>query len=184
MLNQKFFVSDEFSDVGLMEANDAHRIGVSAIGRRPRRDPEPQRQIVHGVNHDALVLVRALRDPAQSGFQHVVSVEILLLRRRLQPDLVLGERGQIVQGRDVQPELPRFRELAETRAKGDEVGSGHVGRLLHDLLIDVEHPVSVESKAVAAAAPIIVVAAVQQLFDVLADVFGQLLEEQFRLFFG
>ncbi len=123
------FVSNVLPNVRLVEADDGHWVCVAALRRRLGRHPESQWQVRHGVGDDALVLVRVLRDPAQAGLDHVVSVEELLLRRRLQPDLVLRVRRQVVEGGHVQTELARLRELAEAGAEREEVGPGAMGSL-------------------------------------------------------
>lgn len=52
-------------------------------------------------------------------------------------DSYLGVRGEEVQSRDVQTELPRLGELPEACANGDQLVPGHVGRQLQDLLTGV-----------------------------------------------
>ena len=78
---------------------------------------EAEREITHTVDNHSLVLGSVLRDPAQAGLHHVVAVQELLLRPGLGPHLVLGVRGEEVQGRDVQPELSGLGELSETGSK-------------------------------------------------------------------
>ena len=60
-----------------METNDGHRVGVPALGRGLGRHPETQGQVIHGVDNDALVLVRVLGDATQARLAHVVAVEVL-----------------------------------------------------------------------------------------------------------
>ena len=95
------FVSDIFPDVRLMKSHHGHGICMPALGRRSRSDAEAQGQVVHGVDNHTLVFIRVLSYSAQTGFHDVVTVEVLLLGRALQPDLVLGVGGHVIQSRDV-----------------------------------------------------------------------------------
>jgi hypothetical protein len=68
-----------------------------------------------------------LGDATQVGFEHVVPVQVGHLAVRLDPHLVLGILGQVVQGSDVKLELAAFGELAKAHAEGEEVVTGHAG---------------------------------------------------------
>jgi hypothetical protein len=48
---------------------------AAAVGGGPGRDTEAEGHVPHGVDDDALVLRRVLRDAPQAGFEHVVAVE-------------------------------------------------------------------------------------------------------------
>ena len=73
------FRSDVLADICLVEADDAHGIGVSTFGRRLCRNAETERKVGHGIDDDARVLFRVFGDPAKTSFGHVVSVQKLLL---------------------------------------------------------------------------------------------------------
>ena len=117
MLHQLVLISDVFSDVGLVETHDGHGVRVTAVCRRFGGHPESQRKVTHRVNDDALVFVRVFRDPAQPRLDNVVSVQKLLRGRRLQPDLVVRVRRQVVQRGHVESELFRLGKLAEAGSK-------------------------------------------------------------------
>ena len=51
-----------------------------------------QGRVVHGVDNNSLVLPRPFRDPAQTRFEDVVSVDELLFCTRFQPNLELREK--------------------------------------------------------------------------------------------
>ena len=129
MLHQLLLISDILADVGLVETHDGHWVRVTAIRRGFSGDPESQRQVTHRVHDNTLVLVRVFRDPAKPRFDHIVSVEKLLLGRRLQPDLVVGVRRQVIERGHVEPELLRLGELAEASSKGKQVLSRHMRSL-------------------------------------------------------
>ena len=100
-----------------MEGDDVHGVCVPTLGGGLGRHSEAQGEVGHAVDDAALVLGRVLCDPAQARLHHVVAVQELLLRPGLGPHLVLGVRGEEVQGRDVQPELSGLGELSETGSK-------------------------------------------------------------------
>ena len=129
VLHQLVLIPDVLSDVGLVKAHYGHGVRVTAVRRRLCRHAESQREVTHGVHDDALVLVRVFRDPAEARLDDVVAVEELLLGRRLEPDLVLRVRHQVVESRHVEPELSRLGKLAETGAQGKQVLSRHMGCL-------------------------------------------------------
>ena len=58
--------SDVFSDVSLVEGDDVHGVSVAALGGRLGGNSEAQRQIIHAVDNDALILWSVLRDSAQT----------------------------------------------------------------------------------------------------------------------
>ena len=62
--------------------------------------------------------------------------------------LILGILRQVVQRGDVQLELPRLRELAETCAKADKVRSRNRDSEPHGRLRDIVYSVSMKSEAV------------------------------------
>ena len=90
---------------------------MSALTGGLSGDSKAERKITHTVDYNSLVLGSVLCDPAQARLHHVVAVQELLLRPGLGPHLVLGVRGEEVQGRDVQPELSGLSELSETGSK-------------------------------------------------------------------
>ena len=79
--------------------------------------------------------------------------------------------SEVVESGDVEPELFGLCKLSKTCSQTDEIVPGHIGGLLHDLLRDIEDPVSVEAEAVGAVRP------VNQELDVLSDVLGQLFKK-------
>ena len=134
MLHQLVLISDVLSDVGLVETYDGHGVRVTAVCRRFCCHPESQGEVTHRVHDGALVLVRVFRDPAESRFAHIVSVEKLLLGRRLQPDLVVRVRRQVVERSHVEPELFRLGELAKASSKRKQVLSRHMRGLVRIIL--------------------------------------------------
>ena len=160
-----------------MEGNGGHRIGVSTLRGRLGRGAEAERQVGHRVDDDALILRRVVGDAAEARLAHVVAVQELLLGARLRPDLVLGIGREEVESGHVQPELGLrlAGEAAEAGAEGDQVLARKVSRLLHDLLLAVVDAVAMQPEAVHA------VRAVDEQAHVVANVFGELLEEAFCL---
>ena len=54
VLGKGIFRSDIFSDISLMKTNHRQWISMSALCRRPSRNPKSQRQIRHWIHHHAL----------------------------------------------------------------------------------------------------------------------------------
>ena len=79
----------------------------------------------------------------------------------------------VVEAGDVQPESLALRELTEHAADGDELVARQSIRVLHLLLAHIINAVAMQPEAVAAVGP------VDERLDALADVFGELLEEDF-----
>jgi hypothetical protein len=92
-----------------------------------RRGKGYQRRVVHAQDQDSLVLWAVLAPAADVGLEDVSSVQKGHLAVGLDPDLVAGVGGNDGQGRDVQAELARLGELAQTDAQREQVVAGYRG---------------------------------------------------------
>ena len=93
-----------------------HGIRVSALSGGLCCNSEPQGEVTHTVDNDALVLRRVLCNSPQPRFHDVVPVKKLLFGAGLHPDLMLGVRREEVQGGYMQSELSCLGEFTETCA--------------------------------------------------------------------
>jgi len=159
-----------------MKANDVVWIRVSTIGGGLRSDAETERHVGHRIHDHTLIPSSVLGDSSKTRLQHVIAVQVLLLGRRLQPDLVLGVRRDVVERRDGQSELVAVRVLADTGAERRELIATNVRGILQHFLAHVVDTIIVQPEAVRA------IGTVNQLSHVLADVFSELLEDILRLF--
>ena len=126
-----------------MKGDNSHGIRMSALGSRLGSNTKAERQIGHGIDNSALIFVRVVGDSSEAGFEHIVTVEELLLGAWLEPDLVLGVGRQVVESRDIQTEFLGLWEATEARAEADELFARKVGRFFHYVLFAVVHSVSV-----------------------------------------
>lgn len=161
-----------------MKGNNSHGIRVTTLARRLGRDAKTERQIGHGVDDHALVLVRVVRDASQARLEHIVTVEELLLGARLEPYFVLGVGREVVESGDVEAKLFRLGETAETRAEADELFARKVSCFFHDLFFAVVDAVSMQTETIET------VRAFEKQANILADIFCELLKEYSRFLFG
>jgi len=192
-LKERVLGANIFADIRLMKAYGGHGIGGLAVRCGTRQDAEAQRQVVHGVNHHALVLAGVLRDATQSGFGYVVAVEKLLLEGGLHPHLVLGVGRQVVERRDMELQFVGLGELAEAGAHAHQLLVAEALAQLQNPLRDVVDPILVLPKAICSIWPVnqmlhICANAVRALVSCIAmicfgySLFGQVLEQDLGTF--
>ena len=109
---QRILIPQELPTIRLPKRRNARRIEASRLGRAARRDPEPERRVVHAVHHDALVLGAVLGPAPDVGLEHVAAVQEGHLAVGLDPELVARVRGEDRQRGDVETEFEGFGELA------------------------------------------------------------------------
>lgn len=83
-----------------------------------------QRSIVHAQDNDTGMFWALLAPSANMSLDDVTSIQERHLSIRLDPDLVSSMRGNDIEGGDVQSELARLCELAETGTEGEEGVAG------------------------------------------------------------
>lgn len=160
-----------------MKDNNTRRILLPRIHRAPRRHPKTQRRIAHAQHDNTRMFGRIIGDPTQMRLDHMVAIQKRQFAIRFNPHLVLCMLRQIVQRRDVETELARLAKLAETRSQGHEVGTGDGDGESHRGLRDAVDAVAMQAEHVR------VIGTVDEVYEVLADVVGELFEERFRFFF-
>ena len=111
-LEQGIFVTQVFSAVGLSEAYNTGRVESPALGSASSADSAAQRDVVHGVDDEALVLGAVLRVSANVGLDNVSAVEKGHDSIGADPELMSCVLGKDGEGRDVDAEFARFGELA------------------------------------------------------------------------
>lgn len=111
-LEQGIFVAQVFAAIGLSEAHDTGRIESPALGGAASADSEAQRDVVHGVDNETLVLGAVFRVSANVGLDNVSTVEEGHDSVGADPELVSRVLGEDGEGSDVDSELARLGELA------------------------------------------------------------------------
>lgn len=113
--------SAKLRDSRLVEHDNTSRVDLPRINRAPRRDSKAQRNVVHRINDDALVLGDVFRSLADVRFDDVVAVEEGHLAVRLDPDLRwLGGRSRPEEGREERRNASGRGESRVEREKGGE----------------------------------------------------------------
>lgn len=84
----------------------------------------------------------------------MIAVQERLLARRLQPDLVLSVRRQIIEGGDVELEFVRLREFAHACADADQLVAGETFGQLQNRFGDIVDFAVVLAEAVGAVRPV------------------------------
>lgn len=111
-LEQGIFVTQVLAAVGLSEANNAGRVESSALCGAASADAEAQRNVVHGVDNQALVLGAVLGEAADVRLDNVAAVEEGHDAVGADPELVSRVLGEDRKGRDVDSEFARLCEFA------------------------------------------------------------------------
>lgn len=105
-----------FANIRLMEANSRQGIGSFTFSSGSRQNTKSQSQVIHGKHNNTLILSSVFRYSAQARFWYVIAIKKLLLKRRLDPNLILCIRGQIIQGRNMELQFIRLRKLSKAGA--------------------------------------------------------------------
>ncbi|GER32325.1 plant haem oxygenase family protein [Striga asiatica] len=126
------------------------RIHFPAIDSALGGIPKPERHIRHGKDNNTVIHLNALCNPTHAAFQHAVPVQEAHLRRRLQPHLVFGVRGQEIEALDREVEFPGFRELADLGSERNQLLTLDVGGALDQGFGNVIHAVLLKTKAITA----------------------------------
>lgn len=171
-------VTQILADVGLVIGDDLLRAGGPAIQRRFRGGAKSERHIRLGKDHDTGVRRGVLRDTAQMRLDDVVSIQEGLLASRLQPHLVPSQAAQVIEAGHREPEFARVGELAELDTSGDQILLPDAPRLLHELRTQIVDAVLMQAE------DMLILGPVDQLLEVRANVFLQLLKDNARLFLG
>lgn len=111
-LKQGIFVTQVLAAVGLSEANNAGGVESSALCSAASADAKAQRDIVHGVDNQALVLGAVLGEAADVRLDNVSAVEEGHDAVGADPELVSRVLGEDGKGRDVDSEFASLGELA------------------------------------------------------------------------
>lgn len=177
-LEERVLVSQILAHVGLMEDNDAGGVELASVDGGACRDAKAQGHVAHAQHDDAGVLGRVVCDATQVGFDDMVAVQKGQLAIGLDPDFEARILCEVVECRDVQPELARLAELAKACTQRHEVRACHRHGLPHGELRHVVDAVAVQAKHMG------FVGAIDEVDDVVANIVRQLGEERFGLFFG
>lgn len=111
-LEQGIFVTQVLAAVGLSEANNAGRVESPALCSAASADAKAQRNVVHGVDNQALVLGAVLGEAADVRLDNVSAVEEGHDAVGADPELVSRVLGEDGKGRDVDSEFARLCEFA------------------------------------------------------------------------
>ncbi|KAI3482129.1 hypothetical protein L1887_55260 [Cichorium endivia] len=176
-LEERIFVSEILSHIGLVKDNDAGGILLSCIDGAPGGDAKAERGVAHAEHHDARMFRSVVGDPSEMRLDDVVAVEEGQLAVGLDPHLVLCVLREVVERGDVQTELARLGKLAKARAERHEVRACDRDGQTHRRFRDVVDAVAVEAEDVR------ILGSVDEVHEVLAHVVGELLEERLGLFF-
>lgn len=87
-LCQCILISNELSNICLVENNNGHWIHSSTLLCRFRRYSKSKRYISHGIYNYSLVLLCVLSDSSKPGFKDMISIQKRLLRSRFHPHFV------------------------------------------------------------------------------------------------
>lgn len=111
-LEQGIFVTQVFAAISLSEAHDTGRVKSPALRGAASADTEAQRDIVHGIDNQALVLGAVFRVSANVCLDNVSTVEEGHDSVGADPELVSCVLGEDGEGSNVNAELARLGELA------------------------------------------------------------------------
>lgn len=111
-LEQGIFVTQVFAAICLSEAHNAGRVEPPALSGAASADSEAQRDVVHGIDNQALVLGAVFRVSANVGLDDMSTVEEGHDSVGADPELVSRVLGEDGEGSDVDAEFARLGELA------------------------------------------------------------------------
>lgn len=120
-----------------------------------------------------------IRHPPHMRLHHMLTIQVRHFTVGFNPDLVLRERRNVIEGGNVEFELSSLLgKLSEAGADAEKLVARNRGCEFSDGFTDVVDSLTLETEYVR------IVGAVNKLRDVAADVRGELFEETFGLLVG
>lgn len=159
----RILITKELSGIGLMKANDCSRLSFSTIFRALSCNSKTERDVIHGKDDDALISGGVFSDTTKSCFEDMISIEKAHFCTWFNPDFVICILREIVDASDLQSELARLGELAETSAHRNKLVTRERFGKVCQLRAKIVHLVAMKAEAE------IAVRSIDQLFDVFSD---------------